>query len=279
MPQASPSADRLVKRHSGWVRATHWLNVVAVVLLLGTGLNIFGAHPALYWGPKGTNVDTGSRWLAIGAVPDGSQGLRGVTMVGTTLFDTTGVLGLSTSASGTPVQIAFPGWATIPSARNLGLARNWHFFAAWLLIANGLVYIAHGILSGHFRRKLLPNATDLRPANIWHDITEHLKLNFPKGEAALSYQVLQKIAYSAAALLLLPLMVLSGLGMSPGMDASWPWIVDLFGGRQSARSVHFIVTTLVVAFILVHLLMLLLAGPFKLLRGMITGWQRIEKTA
>jgi thiosulfate reductase cytochrome b subunit len=271
--------DPLVKRHSAWVRATHWLNVVAVVLLLGTGLNIFNAHPALYWGPKGTNVDTGSRWLAIGAVPDGSQGLRGMTVIGNASFDTSGVLGLSTSASGAAQAIAFPAWATIPSSRNLGLARNWHFFAAWLLIVNGLVYIAYGILSGHFRRKLLPTGAELRPSHIWHDIVQHLKLKFPKGEEALNYQVLQKIAYSAAALLLLPLMVFSGLGMSPGMDASWPFIVDLFGGRQSARSVHFIVTNLVVAFILVHLLMLLLAGPFKLLRGMITGWQRVEKSA
>jgi thiosulfate reductase cytochrome b subunit len=200
-------------------------------------------------------------------------------MIGATRFDTSGILGVSRSASGAAQAIAFPAWATIPSSRNLGLARNWHFFAAWLLILNGLIYIAYGILSRHFRRNLLPTASELRPANIWHDITEHLKLKFPKGEAALTYQVLQKIAYSAAALLLLPLMVLSGLGMSPGMDAGFPWIVDLFGGRQSARSVHFIVTNLLVAFILVHLLMLLLAGPFKRLRAMITGWQRVKKTA
>jgi thiosulfate reductase cytochrome b subunit len=279
MPKPPPRQDPLVKRHSGWVRATHWLNVVAVVLLLGTGLNIFNAHPALYWGAKGNNVDPRSRWLAIGAVPDGAQGLRGTTVIGNARFDTSGVLGLSTSASGAPLAIAFPAWATLPSARNLGLARNWHFFAAWLLIANGLVYLAHGILSGHFRRKLLPSAAELRPSPIWHDIVQHLKLKFPKGEEALRYQVLQKIAYSAAALLLLPLMVFSGLGMSPGMDAGFPFIVDAFGGRQSARSVHFIVTNLLIAFILVHLLMLLLAGLFKLLRAMVTGWQRVEKSS
>ncbi|WP_439534944.1 cytochrome b/b6 domain-containing protein [Polymorphobacter sp.] len=260
-----------MKRHSAWVRITHWVNALLVVLLLGTGLNIFNAHPALYWGPKGTNVDTEGRWLAIGAL-----GPRGMVMIGDTNFDTTGVLGLSAGQSGSLQNIAFPHWATIPSGRDLGLARNWHFAAAWLLIVNGLVYLAYGVFSGHFRRRLLPGATELQPGNIGHDIVEHLKLRFPKGEAALRYQVLQKIAYSGAALVLLPLMVLSGLGMAPGMDASWPWVVDLFGGRQSARSVHFVVTNLVVLFILVHLLMLVLAGPFKLTRGMITGWQRVE---
>lgn len=261
----------LVKRHSGWVRLTHWLNVVAVVVLLGTGLNIFNAHPFLYWGARGTTVDTDSRWLAIG-----SLGGRGMVMVGDVNFDTTGLLGRSAGMNGVAQNIAFPHWATIPSWRDLGLARNWHFAAAWLLILNGLVYLVYGVVSGHFRRRLVPGLGELRPGNIWHDVVEHLKLKFPKGTEALRYQVLQKIAYSGAALLLLPLMVFSGIGMAPGMDSSWPWVVDVFGGRQSARSVHFVVTNLVVAFVVVHLLMLVLAGPFKLLRGMITGWQRVE---
>jgi thiosulfate reductase cytochrome b subunit len=265
-------ADRtLVKRHSGWVRITHWLTVLAVVVLLGTGLNIFNAHPFLYWGARGTTVDTDSRWLAIGSLRE-----RGVVTIGSATFDTTGLLGRSAGMTGAAQNIAFPYWTTIPSWRDLGLARNWHFAAAWLLILNGLVYLAYGVFSGHFRRKLLPGARELRPGNIGHDIVEHLKLKFPKGAESLNYQVLQKIAYSGTALLLLPLMVFSGIGMAPGMDSSWPWIVDLFGGRQSARSIHFIVTNLVVAFIIVHLLMLVLAGPFNLLRGMITGWYRVE---
>ncbi|GGI76366.1 hypothetical protein GCM10007973_11560 [Polymorphobacter multimanifer] len=261
----------LVKRHSAWVRMTHWFNFVAVLVLLGTGLNIFNAHPYLYWGASGTTVDTGGRWLAIGSLRE-----RGMVMVGTTTFDTTGLLGRSAAKNGTVQNIAFPHWATIPSWRDLGLARNWHFAAAWLLILNGVVYLAYGAFSGHFRRKLVPGPAELRPANIARDAVEHLKLEFPKGREALDYQILQKIAYAGTALLLLPLLVFSGIGMAPGMDASWPWLVDLFGGRQSARSVHFIATNLVVAFIIVHLLMVVLAGPFRLMRGMITGWQRVE---
>lgn len=267
---------KFVRRHSLWVRLTHWLNVVAVVVLLGTGLNIFNAHPSLYWGARGSSVDTQGRWLAIGTIRG-----RGKTMIGGAMFDTTGVLGRSAAPNGAMQSIAFPHWATLPSLRNLGLARNWHFAAAWLLVVNGLVYLAYGILSGHFRRRLLPGLGDrglgeLRPGTIWRDVVDHLRLRFPKGAAALDYQVLQKLAYSGVVLLLLPLMVFSGLGMAPGLDASWPWIVDVFGGRQTARSVHFIASGALLGFVLVHLLMLVLAGPWKLMRGMVTGWQRVE---
>lgn len=262
----------LVKRHPLWVRAAHWLNAVLVVLLLGTGLNIFNAHPSLYWGIRGTSVDTGARWLQIGNI-----GARGKTMIGDTMFDTTGLLGRSTSPAGTQQNIAFPHWATIPGWRNLGVARNWHFFAAWLLILNGLAYLGWGLASGQLRRRLLPARADLAPAHLWQDIRHHLTLHFPKGQAALAYQPLQKLAYSSVVLILLPLMVFSGLGMSPGIDASWPWLLDAFGGRQSARSVHFLASAALVLFVVVHLLMLLLAGPWRLMRGMITGWQRVEQ--
>lgn len=261
---------KLVRRHSGWVRLAHWLNVVAVVVLLGTGLNIFNAHPALYWGPKGSNVDTAGRWLMIGAM-----GEQGKTIIGGAVLDTTGVLGRSAAPNGAMQNIAFPHWATLPTLRNLGLARNWHFAAGWLLIVNGLIYLLWGVLSGHLVRRVLPSLKELRPGNVWHDIREHVRLKFPKGADGLEYQILQKLAYSSVVVVLLPLMVFSGLGMSPGMDASWPWIVDAFGGRQTARSVHFIVTSALVGFVFVHLLMLLLAGPWRLLRGMLTGWQNV----
>jgi thiosulfate reductase cytochrome b subunit len=262
---------KLMKRHPLWVRATHWLNAALIVLLLGTGLNIFNAHPSLYWGIRGTSVDTEARWLQIGTI-----GTRGKTIVGDTMFDTTGVLGRSLSPAGTQQNIAVPHWATIPGWRNLGVARNWHFFAAWLLILNGLAYLLWGLFSGGLRRRLLPSRADLAPASLWADIKHHLTLRFPKDASSLRYQPLQKLAYSSVVLLLLPLMIFSGLGMSPGVDASWPWLLDAFGGRQSARSVHFLASAGVVLFVLVHLAMLLAAGPWRLMRGMITGWQRVE---
>ena len=115
------------------------------------------------------------------------------------------------------------------------------------------------------------------PAPIWRDIKDHARLRFPTGLAALRYNVLQKASYIGVIFVLLPMIILTGLTMSPGMDAAWPWLVDLFGGRQSARSIHFIVAWLLVAFFLVHILMVLLAGPINELRAMITGWYRVPE--
>ena len=117
----------------------------------------------------------------------------------------------------------------------------------------------------------------MRPAHIWQDIKKHARLDFPKGEAARWYNVLQKFAYLGVLVVLIPLMIGTGLTMSPSMDASWPWLLDIFGGRQSARSIHFICATLLVLFVLVHLLMVVLAGPFNEIRSMITGRYRLPR--
>ena len=166
---------------------------------------------------------------------------------------------------------AFPHWATIPGWRSLALGRRWHFFFAWLFVANLAAYYVFGLINGHLRRDLAPTRQQLRPREILTDIVDHLRLKFPKGEAALHYNRLQKFAYLGVIALLLPAMVLSGLTMSPGMDAILPWLVELFGGRQSARTIHFIAASLLVLFVIVHLVMVLLAGPINGVRAMITG--------
>jgi thiosulfate reductase cytochrome b subunit len=102
-------------------------------------------------------------------------------------------------------------------------------------------------------------------------------LKLPKGEAARNYNTLQKLAYLGVLGVLLPVMILAGLTMSPAMDAAWPWLLDLFGGRQSARSIHFITAFLLVLFVVVHLAMVVLAGPFNEIRSMITGRYRLPK--
>jgi thiosulfate reductase cytochrome b subunit len=111
---------------------------------------------------------------------------------------------------------------------------------------------------------------------LWHDIKAHARLRFPTGEAALRYNILQKISYVAVIFLFLPLMILTGLAMSPSMDAAWPWLLDLFGGRQSSRSIHFIVAAALLAFIVVHLVMVVLAGPVNEIWSMISGRFRIR---
>jgi thiosulfate reductase cytochrome b subunit len=125
------------------------------------------------------------------------------------------------------------------------------------------------LVSGHLRRDLAPSGGELK--HIGASISEHIRLRFPKGEEAKRYNVLQKLAYLLVALILLPLMLLSGLAMSPGMDAGYPFLLDMFGGRQSARTVHFIAASGIVLFVVVHLVMVLISGVWNNLRSMVTG--------
>lgn len=274
--QAPPAGTLVVKRHGLVVRLAHWLNALAMVFLIGTGLNIFNAHPMLYWGEYGATADVDRRWLSIAAAGR-KGGPYGYVEIGSLRVETTGVLGLSTGANGQLQALGFPGWATFPSYRDLGTARNWHFFWAWVLILNGLLYLGHGLVSGHIRRDILPRLKELAPANVLHDIARHARLDFPKGEEARRYHVLQKLAYGGVVLVLVPLVIFTGLGMSPGMNAAWPWLLELFGGRASARSLHFIAMALIAGFVVVHLLMVLLAGPINGIRAMVTGKLRIAR--
>jgi thiosulfate reductase cytochrome b subunit len=172
---------------------------------------------------------------------------------------------------------AFPGWATIPSHYDLAGAREWHFAFAWLLVVPGLLYWLWAFAARHVQRDLAPTREVLAPRHVWRVIKDQARLRFAAGVAARRYNILQKASYLAVIFLLLPLAVLTGLAMSPAMDAAWPWLIDLFGGRQSARSLHFIAAMLMLAFIIVHLLMVLLAGPINELRSMITGRYRLPQ--
>lgn len=277
-PAIAPGARQpyMFHRHALAVRVTHWINALAIVFLLGTGLNIFNAHPMLYWGQYGSDRDHANRWLEIGAANAAGGELRGYVRIGGLEVGTTGVLGVSKGANGQPQVIAYPAWSTIPSGRDLATARNFHFFFAWMLAINGLVYLAYGVASGHIFKNLVPRLRELSPGNIGHDIVQHLKLKFPKGEDSKRYHILQKLAYAGVVLGLIPLVILSGLGMSPGFDAFAPWVLDLFGGRASSRSLHWVAANLIALFIIVHLLMVLLAGAFNQIRSMITGKVRVD---
>src|SRR3569623_2157965 len=155
----------LVYRHAAVTRVTHWINVVALTLLLMSGLNIFGAHPALYWGQKSTFAQP---WISIGAVEKPNGEMMGVTQIGKAKFDTTGVLGYSGKV-GSREPVAFPAWATVPSYRDLADSRHWHFFFAWLFVLNGLVYWLVGLGGGHIRKDLVPTRGDVAPRNLWHE--------------------------------------------------------------------------------------------------------------
>ena len=167
-----------------------------------------------------------------------------------------------------------PLW-TLPGHYDLAFSRHWHLAFA-LIFAFGLIaYLLWSLFNRHIARDLAFRRGELAPRHVWRDIRDHACLRFPTGAAAARYNVLQKASYVGVIFVILPVMILTGLTMSPGMDAAWPWLTDLFGGRQSARSIHFIAAWLLVAFFLVHILMVLLAGPFNELRSMITGWYRL----
>lgn len=259
------TASPLVYRTRLPVRIWHWVNALCIFALLMSGFTIFNAHPRLYWGKYGANFD--APWLVIG-----HSGTSGFLSVGGWRIPTTGVLGWTESSTK-----AFPPLVTIPSHYNLAAGREWHFFFAWLLVIGFVLFVLYALLSRHLQRDILPSRNELRPANLWHDIAQHARLRFPGGEAARAYNTLQKIAYAVVILVLIPLVVLTGMTMSPALNAAWPWLLDLFGGRQSARSIHFLCAMGLAGFILVHLLMVLLAGPFNELRSIVTGWYRLPQ--
>jgi thiosulfate reductase cytochrome b subunit len=263
-------AREVIYRHAAVVRVTHWINVLCLTLLLMSGLRIFNYHPALYWGNYGYRGILPV--VTIGSQIDPSSGQPvGVTQIAGLSFTTTGVLGVSYDSERGMVRRAFPAWLTLPGEPGLALARDWHFLMAWLFVANGAVYLLFGALSGHFRRDLAPAPDQLAARHILKDIWDHVRLRAPRGEGARRYNVLQKLAYLTVIFLLLPIMVLSGLTMSPAVTAALPVLFDLFGGRQSARTIHFLVANLLVLFVLIHVVEVFLAGVVNQMRSMMTG--------
>lgn len=219
----------VIYRHTVLVRLTHWINALAIVVMIGTGLNIFNAHPYLYWGSAGADVPNGGHhWFAF----------------------------------------QWPNWILIPGSQDLADARHWHFFFAWVLAINGLAYLAWSLAIRHVQRDLWPTVGDLK--SIPRSVLDHIQLKHPTGEAAKRYNVLQRLAYLTLILLVLG-MIATGLTMSPGINAFAPGLLDLFGGRQSARTIHFICASLITGFIVVHLVEVVLAGPINEVRSMITG--------
>ena len=253
---------RFVYRHTVLVRITHWINVICIIVLVMSGLQIFNAHPALYVGQK-SNFDNPVLSLTARQAPDGTT--IGQTQILGATFNTTGVLGLST-VDGRQAARGFPAWATIPSYQDLATGRRWHFFFAWVFAINGAIYLIASLINRHLWRDLIPSWAQLR--GIGRSIRDHILLRFDHGR---DYNVLQKLTYLTMVVVVLPLLVLAGMTMSPGLDAAFPWLVDLFGGRQTARTIHFIMATAVVLFVIVHVVMVLISGVWNNLRSMITG--------
>ena len=223
-----------ITRHALSTRLWHWVNALAIFIMIGSGLGISNAHPRLYWGRYGANFDYS--WFQ-------------------------------------PPH--FPAWATIPASYNLAMSRRWHLFFALVFAFGLLAFMIVSLINRHFQRDLRVRAGEVKPANVLHDIREHLAFRFHDPKHPGAYNVLQKLSYVGIIFVALPLIVATGLAISPGMDAAWPWLLDVFGGRQSARSIHFICMGAISLFIVIHLALVILAGVGNELRSMITGRWRV----
>ena len=265
VPAARPALTPVVEwvyRHRLPVRIGHWINVPCLFILIMSGLQIFNAHPALYWGDRS---DRDQPLLSIRPMKTENGEMRGITTILGYKFDTTGVLGYS-DGSGR----AFPAWATIPSARFLAMGRQWHLFFAWVFVINGLLFMAYALISRHVTRDLAPTGIDLR--GIGKAVKDHIALRHPTGDEAKRYNVLQKLAYIGVLLVVAPLIILTGLTMSPMIDTAFPWLLTIFGGRQGARTIHFLACFAFVGFIVIHVFQVILTGFFNNLRSMVSGW-------
>ena len=277
----SPKRTELFYRQSAWTRLTHWIWAATLFFMVTSGLQIFNAHPILYFGQQsgfgdkqygGPQAGYGNKQfnntvLDIHSEQHGSRTV-GVTSILGHDFDTSGFLGKS-GPEDRPHDQAFPAWATIPSSYDLATGRVIHFFFAWILVATWCVWFVASLINGHLWGDIVPKPSDLR--RMPRDVIDHLRLKFTHRR---SYNVLQKLSYAAILIVVLPGMVLTGLTMSPSVDSAWPWLLDIFGGRQTARLLHFCGMLAIVLFVVIHIVMVIAAGPINEMRSMITGWYR-----
>jgi len=233
---ATESVRRTTSRHSAVVRVTHWITTLSFLALLVSGVEILISHPRFYWGEAGNDLTPPLFRIPIPA---------------------------SRSLVPTGYNYALPdqnGWS-----------RYLHFQTAWVAVITGLLYVGFGLINGHFRRNLLPARADLSRRGIMGVVARHLRFQPAADEEAWSYNVLQRLTYLTVVFVLFPLVVWTGLAMSPAIASAMPAAVSILGGQQSARTLHFFVTILLVLFLLIHIVMVGLAGFRNRMRAMITG--------
>jgi len=223
-------------RHTAVVRVTHWIATLCFFALLVSGIEIVIWHPRFYWGEDG-NVLTPS------------------------LFD------LPIPASRSAVKT---GYAYVLPDQN-GWSRSLHFQTAWILIFTGLLYVVVGLVTRHFGKNLFPAQADLSPRALWRSLVDHLPFKRADPADDWSYNVLQRIAYVVVIFVAFPLMIWTGLAMSPAVTSAIPFTVTVFGGQQSARTLHFFATIFLVLFLLVHVVEVWRAGFRNRMRPMLTG--------
>jgi thiosulfate reductase cytochrome b subunit len=238
--------------HPSWVRICHWLAAVSFLTLAVTGFLILMVHPRLYLGEVGNDLTPALLTLPI------SNNYRPSELQPTVAFS---------ELPSRPIS-ADRNYAIF---NKNGWARSLHFLAAWVFVAVGVIYLAMGIVTGHIVRDLLPRIRQLSPSAIWQDLKNHLRIDFESVRAGQRYNLLQKLAYSSVLFIVLPVMIATGFTMSPAITSAYPLLLDLFGGYQSARTVHFFGYAALLLFLIVHVAMVIATGFSKQLRAMTWG--------
>lgn len=241
-----------VQRHARWVRISHWIATVSLLTLAVTGFVILTAHPRLYWGEVGNDLTP-----ALVELPISRNYRHGGWEKPTPFFQ---------NAAG-PISAN----RTYRIFNQNGWGRSLHFLAAWCLVLPGAVYLLTGIFGGHFRSHIWPKSKDLTPRVVWRDAVDHLRLRIPPASDGPNYGIVQKVVYSLVVFVAAPLIVGTGLAMSPAVTAAFPLLLRLFGGYQSARTIHFFTFVALLLFVFVHVVMVIKSGFRRQIRAMTVG--------
>lgn len=236
VPDAASFRDSNSPRHAAFVRVTHWITAVCFFALLITGAEIVISHPRFYWGETGNDL-------------------------------TAPLFRMHIPASRNLVPTGYH--YVMPDAN--GWSRYLHFEAAWAVVLTGLLYAIWGLWSGHFRSNLFPVPGERTWQAFGRVIAKHIRLKRPDEAEAFSYNVVQRAAYLVVIFILFPLVICTGLALSPGFNAAFPAVVNMLGGRQSARTLHFFISTFLLLFLVVHVAMIVLGGFTNRMRAMISG--------
>jgi thiosulfate reductase cytochrome b subunit len=243
---------RSVESRARWIRASHWILAASVLTLAVSGFVILMAHPRLYWGAVGNDLTP-----ALVEFPISRNYKHGGWAAPVTFFP--GAKPVVSEAR------------TYDIFNENGWARSLHFLAAWFLVVTTLIYLAAGLIGGHLRRHLVPRVSELSPRLLWQDVVTHLHVPMPRAPGGPPYGLLQKLSYFGVVFVALPLMVVTGLTMAPAVTVAYPVLLDVFGGSQSARTIHFFAFAALVLFLVVHVAMVVLTGFRRQMRAMILG--------
>jgi thiosulfate reductase cytochrome b subunit len=249
---SEPADAGAALQHAAWVRVCHWVLTASVLTLVVTGVEILMVHPRLYWGEVGNDLTP-----ALLELPISRNYRHGGYEAVTPFFE----------RAARPVSAS----RTFDIFNQNGWGRSLHFLAAWGLALAGTIYLLMGLADGHFHAHVWPRLKELAPALVWRDVIDHVRFRIRPPTGGPRYGLLQKCAYSFVVFVAGPLIVLTGLAMSPAMTAAAPLLTLLFGGYQSARTIHFFTFAALVGFVLVHLVMVVASGFRRQLRGMTLG--------